>query len=157
MGLTVQEVLHSKSIKELATRVKRIDQSVVYEEQIDEPFDLSPIQKLHFMVRNEGQGHFNQSILTRLNRHIDEHDMRRAIETIIKRHSMLRSRLVKSDVEGKMRQQITEDVAGSYRWQSHSNSSRSEVDHAIANSQSCIDAFVGPVLAVDIFYENDNT
>ncbi|GKZ38792.1 nonribosomal peptide synthase, partial [Aspergillus brasiliensis] len=157
MGLTVQEVLHSKSIKELATRVKRIDQSVVYEEQMDEPFDLSPIQKLHFMVRNEGQGHFNQSILTRLNRHIDEHDMRRAIETIIKRHSMLRSRLVKSDVEGKMRQQITEDVAGSYHWQSHSNSSRSEVDHAIANSQSCIDAFVGPVLAVDIFYENDNT
>ncbi|GLA80039.1 nonribosomal peptide synthase [Aspergillus tubingensis] len=157
MGLTVQEVLHSKSIKELATRVKQIDQSVVYEEKIDEPFDLSPIQKLHFMVRNEGQGHFNQSILTRLNRQIDEHSMRRAIETIISRHSMLRSRLVESLVEGKMRQRITQDVAGSYRWRSHNNSSRSEVDHAISNSQSCIDAFVGPVLAVDIFYGNDNS
>ncbi|KAL3261959.1 hypothetical protein ABHI18_003269 [Aspergillus niger] len=157
MGLTVQEVLHSKSIKELATRVKQIDQFVVYEEKIDEPFDLSPIQKLHFMVRNEGQGHFNQSILTHLNRHIDEHSMRRAVETIINRHSMLRSRLVESDVEGIMRQRITQDVAGSYRWRSHNNSNRSEVDHAISNSQSCINAFVGPVLAIDVFYGNDHS
>ncbi|RAK95786.1 nonribosomal peptide synthase Pes1 [Aspergillus ibericus CBS 121593] len=156
MGLTVQEVLHSKSIKELATRVKRVDRSVVYQEQIDEPFDLSPIQKLHFMVRNEGQGHFNQSIVTRLNQHVDEKDIRRAIEAIVNRHSMLRSRLVQSGVEGKLRQRITRDVAGSYRLRSHNDSSQSEIDGVISNSQSCIDAFVGPVLAVDVFYKDNN-
>ncbi|PWY83154.1 nonribosomal peptide synthase Pes1 [Aspergillus sclerotioniger CBS 115572] len=157
MGLTVQEVLHSKSISELATRVKRVDQSIVYKEQLDEPFDLSPIQKLHFMVRNEGQGHFNQSIVTRLNKHIEEHDIRRAIEAIVNRHSMLRSRLIQSEVEGGLQQRITHDVAGSYRLQSHSDSDQSETDAAISNSQSCIDAFVGPVLAIDVFYKDNNS
>ncbi|PWY81945.1 nonribosomal peptide synthase Pes1 [Aspergillus heteromorphus CBS 117.55] len=154
MGLTVQEVLHSKSIRELATRVKKVDQSIVYEEKIDEPFDLSPIQKLHFMVRSEGQGHFNQSIIIRLNQHIDEHDIKRAIETIVSRHSMLRARLVESG--SGLQQRITEDVTGSYHWQTHDNNSQTEVDQAVANSQACIDAFVGPVLAVDLFYENGN-
>ncbi|PYI12597.1 non-ribosomal peptide synthetase [Aspergillus sclerotiicarbonarius CBS 121057] len=156
MGLTVQEVLHSKSIKELATRVKRVDRSIVYQEQIDEPFDLSPIQKLHFMVRNEGQGHFNQSIVTRLNQHVDEKDIRRAIEAIVNRHSMLRSRLIQLGVERKLQQRITLDVTGSYRWRSHNDSSQSEIDSAISNSQSCIDAFVGPVFAVDVFHKDNN-
>ncbi|PYH90319.1 nonribosomal peptide synthase Pes1 [Aspergillus ellipticus CBS 707.79] len=156
MGLTVQQVLHSKSIRELATRVKKVDQSIVYQEKVDEPFDLSPIQKLHFMVRNEGQGYFNQSILTHLNQHIDEHDIKRAIETIVSRHSMLRARLVESGVEGRLQQRITQDVAGSYRWQTHDNHSQSEIDRAVSNSQSCIDAFVGPILAVDIFYDKEN-
>ncbi|RAL11456.1 nonribosomal peptide synthase Pes1 [Aspergillus homomorphus CBS 101889] len=156
MGLTVQEVLHSKSIRELAARVKRIDQSIVYEEEVEKPFDLSPIQKLHFTVRHEGQGHFNQSVRTRLNKHIEEHDLRRAVETIISRHSMLRSRLEEKE-DGTIQQRITDEVAGSYRWRTHDTISQDKMDEAIADSQTCIDAFRGPLFAADLFYENGST
>ncbi|PYH46246.1 nonribosomal peptide synthase Pes1 [Aspergillus saccharolyticus JOP 1030-1] len=157
MGLTVQEVLHSKSIRELATRVKRIDQSIVYEEEVEKPFDLSPIQKLHFTVRHEGQGHFNQSVRTRLNQHIEEHDLRRAVEMIISRHSMLRSRLEEKKADGSFQQRITEEVKGSYRWRVHDAVSQDKIEEAISKSQSSIDVFVGPVFAVDIFCEDGRT
>ncbi|RAH74069.1 nonribosomal peptide synthase Pes1 [Aspergillus aculeatinus CBS 121060] len=154
MGLGVQDVLHSRSIRELATRVKRIDQSVVYEEEVEKPFDLSPIQKLHFTVRDEGQGHFNQSVRTRINKHIPEHDLRCAVEKIISRHSMLRSRLERNNVDGGYQQRITEDVSGSYRWRAHDGVSQNRIDAAVAESQSSMNAFVGPVFAVDLFHEN---
>jgi amino acid adenylation domain-containing protein len=154
LGITVQNVLRSKSIRDLATRVKEIDQPAYYEETIEKPFNLSPIQKLHFMVRQEDQGHFNQSVLTRLNKQVDEHDLRRSVETIISRHSMLRSRLTDLGA-GELQQRVTEEIAGSYRWRIHNVSGQEEIEHAIANSQSCIDAFTGPVMAVDLFHVNE--
>ncbi|KAE8394317.1 hypothetical protein BDV23DRAFT_11565 [Aspergillus alliaceus] len=153
IGITVQDVLRSKSIRDLATRAKEIQQLASYEEVIEKPFDLSPIQKLHFMVRKEGQGHFNQSVLTRLNKHVDNHDLRRSVETLVSQHSMLRSRLTALGA-GELQQRITEDVPGSYRWGMHDVCGQQEIEHVIADSQSCINAFTGPVLAVDIFDVN---
>ncbi|KAF7594115.1 hypothetical protein BBP40_010114 [Aspergillus hancockii] len=153
LGITVQDVLRSKSIRDLATRTKEIDQSISYEETIEKPFGLSPIQKLHFMVRQEDQGHFNQSVLTRLNKQVDERDLRRSVETLISRHSMLRSRLTDLDA-GKLHQRITEEVTGSYRWCIHEVGGQEEIGHAISDSQSCINAFTGPVMAVDLFHVN---
>ena len=150
IGITVQDILRSKSIRDLATRAKHIQQPASYEETIEKPFCLSPIQKLHFMVRQEGQGHFNQSVLTRLNQQVDEYDLRRSIETLISRHSMLRSRLTDLGTEG-LQQRITEDIAGSYRWRMHDVNCQDQIEHAIADSQSRINAFTGPVLAVDMF------
>ncbi|QMW46378.1 hypothetical protein G4B11_009833 [Aspergillus flavus] len=153
IGITVQDILRSKSIRDLATRAKDIQQPASYEETIEKPFSLSPIQKLHFMVRQEGQGHFNQSVLTRLNQQVDEHDLRRCIEILISRHSMLRSRLTDLGPEG-LQQRITEDIAGSYRWRLHDVNCQGQIEHAIADSQSSINAFTGPVIAVDMFIGN---
>src|SRR5699024_7298090 len=89
IGLTVQDILHSKSIRELASRAKAVDHSAVYQETVEEPFDLSPIQKIHFWLRKEGQGYFNQSILTHLSTTVDANDLRHAVEILVKRHSML--------------------------------------------------------------------
>ncbi|OGM47600.1 nonribosomal peptide synthase Pes1 [Aspergillus bombycis] len=153
IGITVQDILRSKSIRDLATRAKEIQQPASYEETIEKPFGLSPIQKLHFMVRQEGQGHFNQSVLTRLNQQVDEYDLRRSIETLISRHSMLRSRLADLGTDG-LQQRITEDVAGSYRWRMHDVNRQDQIEHAIADSQASINVFTGPVLAVDMFNGN---
>lgn len=151
IGLSVQEVLRSKSIRDLATRAKAIDHLTTYQEAVNEPFDLSPIQKLHFGVRKEGQGHFNQGILTRLNRPLDERTLRRAIETLVSRHSMLRARFDDSGFATASKQRITQDVKGSYRWRTHNVRSMDDIKSFVAESQSCINAFSGPLLAVDYF------
>lgn len=156
LGLTVQDILRSKSIRELATRVKGVTQQAAYHETIEEPFGLSPIQKLHFMVRKEGQGYFNQSVLTRIDPKISDQDMRRAVEAVVMRHSMLRSRLVDPGTGSSFQQRITEDVTGSYRWRTHYTTSQNEIENAIAESQLCINAFVGPVFAVDFCYTDES-
>ncbi|PKY07567.1 nonribosomal peptide synthase Pes1 [Aspergillus campestris IBT 28561] len=152
IGLTVQEVLRSKSIRELSTHAKEFHQATSYQEQVDEPFDLSPIQTLHYMVRQEHQGHFNQSILTRLNQTVDVRDLRRAVETLISRHSMLRARLTPANQKGDLQQMITTDIAGSYSLQTHKLARLDDTKEAIARSHSAIDASVGPLFAVDLFH-----
>ncbi|KAL2812692.1 hypothetical protein BJX63DRAFT_432394 [Aspergillus granulosus] len=153
IAVTVQDILKSSSIQELASRAKRMPNyaSTNYHEKIDEPFDLSPVQALHFKVRQEDQGYFNQSILTRLNRRIGATTLRQAIETVILKHSMLRARFEKSTVDGSIHQRITNEVATSYRWRHHQVVSESAIDEYIANSQSSLSCFSGPLLAIDLF------
>ncbi|KAL4930202.1 nonribosomal peptide synthase Pes1 [Aspergillus undulatus] len=151
LGVTVQDVLQSESLRDLATRVKGINRPVEYHEAVDEPFGLSPIQKLHFMTRSEGHGYFNQSIRTRLNQRIRGHDLRNAIEVIVKRHSMLRARLVSSPHKENLQQRITNEVDSSYRLRVHDVEQPTEAEEAISDSQLCIDAFKGPILSVDLF------
>ncbi|CAG8213563.1 unnamed protein product [Penicillium olsonii] len=150
-ALSVQEMLRSKSIRELATRAKTIDHLTTYEEVVDKPFNLSPIQVLHFGVRKEGQGHFNQGILTRLNRPIGEEALRKAVETLISRHSMLRARFTDTGSATASSQYITRDIKGSYRWCLHNVETMDEANSYIAESQASINCFSGPMLAVDYF------
>ncbi|OQE06785.1 hypothetical protein PENVUL_c016G05101 [Penicillium vulpinum] len=150
-SLSVQELLRSKSIRELATRAKTIDHLTTYEEAIDEPFSLSPIQILHFGVRKEGQGHFNQGILTRLNKPLDERGLRSAVKILVSRHSMLRARFTDTGFGTASSQHITRDIKGSYRWRMHTVRSMDEVKSHVADSQSSINCFSGPLLAVDYF------
>ena len=154
-ALSVQELLRSKSIRDLATRAKTIDHLTTYEEAVDEPFNLSPIQVLHFGVRKEGEGHFNQGILTRLNRPIEEQALRKAVETLVSRHSMLRARFTDTGSATASSQHITRDIKGSYRWRAHSVDSMEEVKSHMADSQTCINCFSGPLLAVDYFTVKD--
>ncbi|KAJ0424647.1 hypothetical protein BJY00DRAFT_309065 [Aspergillus carlsbadensis] len=155
MGVTVQDVLQSKSIRDLTTRVKEIDQPVVYHEATEVSFDLSPIQRLHFMTRSEGQGYFNQGVRTQLDRPVREHDLQRAIETIIERHSMLRARLVESPL-GSLRLRITTEVKRSYRLRAYGNGQQFDMESAISDSQACINALEGPLLSIDLFQADDN-
>ncbi|KAL2817816.1 hypothetical protein BJX63DRAFT_429511 [Aspergillus granulosus] len=154
MSLTVQDVLQCKSVRDLATRAEQVDQPVAYHEATEVSFDPSPIQKLHFMTRSEGQGYFNQSVCTRLNQPVREHDLRCAIETIIKRHSMLRTRLVKNPALDPLQLRITEEVDSSYRLRVHNIGQQLDMESAVWDSQACIDAFEGPLLSVDLFQAN---
>ncbi|KAJ5091869.1 hypothetical protein NUU61_006739 [Penicillium alfredii] len=151
IGLSVQEVLRSQSIRDLASRAKAIDHLVTYQEAVNEPFELSPIQVLHFGVRKEGQGHFNQGILTRLNKPIEEATLRKAIKTLVSRHSMLRARFGDTGSSTASKQWITQDIKGSYRWRTHSVANMDDTKRFVADSQSSINCFSGPLLAADYF------
>ncbi|KAF5652428.1 non-ribosomal peptide synthetase, partial [Fusarium heterosporum] len=116
---------------------------------VEKPFDLSPIQKLYFSRPNYNYGHYNQSFLLRTSQHIHESDLRKAMETVIYRHSMLRARF-QQDVSGEWQQRISNDVTSSYRLRSLKLASREDVDHSLVDSQTCLDPVGGPLVAADL-------
>ncbi|KAL5349603.1 hypothetical protein ACLOAV_005898 [Pseudogymnoascus australis] len=150
IGLTVQDILRGSSVRDLALHATAIQTLKAYEEKIEEPFDLSPIQYMHSLIRNQGRGHFNQSILTRLNRRIDGSSLKSAVETLVQRHSMLRARFSHVGQGQSMKQRITREVTSSFRLQVHTVEDLGDIDAIVANSQQSINCFTGPVIAVDL-------
>ncbi|KAK3290246.1 uncharacterized protein B0H64DRAFT_452780 [Chaetomium fimeti] len=166
LGVSVQDVLKAKSLRQLATVAKVLSQPS--EDQVDGdedaekgllkvPFDLTPIQQLHFEVRGGAHGdeHFNQSFCLRLARRVEAAAVRNAIEAVVKRHAMLRARFERSE-DGQWKQFITSDVDGSYRLRTHTITTRVEADTGIASAQSCLDARSGPLFAAELFALQDN-
>lgn len=151
IGLTVQEILRSKSLQQLAICAKAVNNPTNHHEVVDAPFELSPIQQLHFQVRGEGQGHFNQSFFLRLTRKTLEKDLRHAIETLVGRHSMLRARFTQRTTNGEWEQCVTQELASSYHFGVHKIYNKEQVKPTVASSQACLDAVHGPLIAVDLF------
>ncbi|RBR18641.1 uncharacterized protein FIESC28_05918 [Fusarium coffeatum] len=152
LGLTVSHIITCKSITELARQVRDIEKPTLLKECVDVPFGLSPIQKLYFSRPNHDQGHYNQSFLLRTSQHIIEADLRKAMEITIRRHSMLRARF-SGDADGNWYQRVTDEVVTSYRLRTIEVASGDELKHSLADSQTCLDASSGPLIAVDLIDE----
>ncbi|KPA36168.1 non-ribosomal peptide synthetase [Fusarium langsethiae] len=152
LGLNVSHIISCKSITALALQVRGIEKPTLLQESVDAPFGLSPIQKLYFSRPNHDQGHYNQSFLLRTSRHIVEADLRKAMEIIIRRHSMLRARFSR-DAGGEWYQRVTEEVTSSYRLRTIEVASRDELNHSLVDSQTCLDYSNGPLIATDLIYE----
>ncbi|EAQ90170.1 hypothetical protein CHGG_06789 [Chaetomium globosum CBS 148.51] len=165
LGVSVQDVLKAKSLRQLAAVAKMLSQpnesQVDGEDEIEKgvlkvPFDLTPIQQLHFEVRGgaHGDGHFNQSFCLRLARRVGVTAVQNAIQSVVKRHAMLRARFERSE-DGEWKQFITPDVDGSYRLRTHTIATRVEADAGIASAQGCLDARSGPLFAAELFDVQD--
>jgi aryl carrier-like protein len=110
MSLGVQEVLRSRSLAQLATAVKEVENSSYdHQEYFDEDFDLSPIQSLYFQRPNT-HGHFNQSFYLRVARRTNAIDFQAAVQQLVTRHSMLRARFSFSTERG-WQQRLTSESA----------------------------------------------
>ncbi|KAF2683049.1 acetyl-CoA synthetase-like protein [Lentithecium fluviatile CBS 122367] len=156
LGLGVQDILRSRSIPQLATTVKQVQTSMHNAvEEVDKPFNLTPIQSLWFQLPNQGYGHFNQSFYLKVNRKTTAQEFHAAVEKLISRHSMLRARFSYS-TEGGWQQRVTENVADSYRFRHQSVSTKEAIDTMIEDSQACLNHSTGPLLAADLFeYGNE--
>lgn len=149
LGLTVRHIIGTKSISDLALHVKDIEQPLFHKEVLEQPFDLSPIQKLYFSRPKYELGHYNQSFLLRTSRRILPSELHTAIKSVINRHSMLRARFMQSS-EGQWQQRITSEVQSSYRLRALQLSSSDEIDGSIVDSQTCLSATDGPLFAADL-------
>ena len=150
IGLTVHDILRSKSISQLSQLAKAIQTHSNYEESIDQPFGLSPIQLLYFDRPNHSDGHYNQSFLLRASLHIQETHLRKAIEVVVNRHSMLRARFSLNERSRKWQQRVTNEVGSSYRLRSLTVKDRDELDPKLAESQMCLNEVQGPTFATDL-------
>ncbi|KAF3490821.1 nonribosomal peptide synthase [Arthroderma uncinatum] len=151
LGFTVQEILRSKSIRTLATCAKEVKRTVDLKEEIDVDFELQPIQKFHFALRHHDQGHFNQSFFLKLAKKTEEKALRRAVDALLERHSMLRSRFRQSGPNGEWRQYVTNDIRSSCWFKTHKVQTKRDTEPAIAASQAGLNPVRGPLFAVDVF------
>lgn len=155
IALTVQDIMRSKTVSKLALCARPLSQSLVaYDEVLDTPFDLSPIQKLYFEIAPSGSmqasHHFNQSFLLRLTQKIEKSQLARAVETLVDRHSMLRTRFQHSE-NGQWTQLITSNITESYSFNAHDLRRREQVDQIISVRQSSLNIADGPVFMADFF------
>lgn len=161
LSFTVEDILRSKSIVQLATRTQLVSgQRRWSENEIkDTPFDLSPVQQLYFSQvapSDKGTAHleaerhaFTQNWLIRLTRSIPAQAIARAIEQVVTRHHMLRARFTQS-ADGSWRQHINSDIAGSYLFESISISQQEMLQRTLA-CQSTLNITCGPVFAANLY------
>jgi aryl carrier-like protein len=83
---TVQDILQYKTISALSPHIKQKRQRpAAWDEPLDVPFDLSPIQQMYFDAAPQGDNHFNQSFLLRLTRLILPNTLKDALELRVKK------------------------------------------------------------------------
>ena len=162
LDVAVQDVLRAKSLYQLARRAKSMSQEQGgrgpgdEEELLNTPFDLSPIQQLHFQSRGAAHGdeHFNQSFRLRLSCRVEPDSVREALRVVVRRHGMLRARF-RYFGDTRWKQVITGDVEASFRFRAHKVVSRRDVVDNIASAQECLDVRSGPVFAAELFAVED--
>jgi amino acid adenylation domain-containing protein/non-ribosomal peptide synthase protein (TIGR01720 family) len=155
ISVSVQDILRSQDISELALKATfNVGSKVALEEVVDTPFALTPIQQMYFeyaQVEDSGRLEtFNQSFLLRLTEKTSVSKLGRAIDAVVRQHSMLRSRFVQ-DPSGQWTQLITNNVSESYRFDAHEVASRAEVAPILSGLPETLDVRTGPVFAADLF------
>lgn len=150
LTVTVQDIIRSKSITDLAGCVTTPKASTI-EAEDEKPFTLSPIQQAYLNNVGDNWKQFNQSVLLRLTSKKNFDTVLKAINELVKVHSMLRARF-EQDYDGKWCQRINPDVPGSIRFLTHNSTSSSNIRSLIEISQKALDIKTGPVIAVDLFH-----
>ncbi|KAF4537768.1 Nonribosomal peptide synthase Pes1 [Lasiodiplodia theobromae] len=153
IALTVRDMLECADLVDLARRARFITSAVRRDDDVVDdgaPFTLSPIQRMH-LRGGAAENHFNQSFTLRLARRVGADALSRAVAQVVGRHGMLRARFRQEDGQGAWHQAVEPDVQGSYRFAVHAGPSSSEMEDAVALSQTSLDIQRGPVFSVDLF------
>ena len=156
LGVTVQDIMRSRSISHLAERVT-LPQNLDYEdEEYDKTFDLSPIQRLFFDWVGDNFNHFNQSIMLKLAERRDVENVNAAVKALANSHSMLRAHFERKVDRGWV-QRLDKEVRNSYRFTAHSGTlSSGRITSLIEQTQKNINIQNGPIFAVDLFEAEEN-
>jgi hypothetical protein len=104
--LSIQDVLRSKSVIQLAQIAKVLPSSTLtkahMEVETDLSFSLSPIQNMYLKsaVKHGGEGRFNQSFILGVPRRVSAESIKQAFDSIVQRHTMLRARFARTQDDG---------------------------------------------------------
>lgn len=161
LSVTVQDIIGSKSLHDLALKVGQAHiprQHTLPRDEDHHEFDPSPIQQLYFdQVVNTSaatsgakDNQFNQSVLLRLAKDATSQQFSDALHALVNAHSMLRARF-RRDGKGNWRQRITSDVSASYRFKTHTIGTKDRMKRRIENSQQALNPEKGPLVAADWF------
>ena len=151
LRLFVKDILHSESLAQLSQLAETMDStegsSRVQTEEANRAFALSPVQQFYFEA-NQEPGQFNQSFLLKVSRHTPVSQIKAAVEAAVKKHSMLRARFFQQG--DSWYQQITTDVAASFRLRTKDLKSEDEFAQAFIECQQGLDVKSGPLLGIDV-------
>ena len=156
LGVTVQDIMRSQSISQLAERVTLPRSAEYGDEEYEKVFGLSPIQKLFFDWVGDNFNHFNQSIMVRIaeRRGIDK--VSAAVKALANSHSMLRAHFERQS-DSKWVQRLDKEASSSYRFSSHSGTFSSErITSLVEQTQKSLNIQHGPIFVVDLFEANED-
>lgn len=149
LGLTVENIITCKSIRDLAS-VVTLPQKIAHIEESYQEFDLSPIQSLYFRCMNGQPTHFNQSIMIDIKGSMSKDQVKSALSKLVSVHSMLRARFSR-DGNGIWKQRILQDTQSSYGFRTLEFLDSEELAQEVEETQSSLDVTKGPVMAVTFF------
>ncbi|KAL4869849.1 hypothetical protein BDV12DRAFT_195858 [Aspergillus spectabilis] len=154
VSVAVRDVLESKSIAHLAQAAKF---TAGASETANEPFPLSAIQQWYLEsvapigtpLKSDGTYRCNSSICLVPRQPLDFAIVTQAIETLVSRHAVLRSRFQGNSVSG-WRQTTASDKEGSVDVQSHNAALRQDAEAIIARAQGSLNPESGPVFSAQL-------
>jgi non-ribosomal peptide synthase protein (TIGR01720 family) len=149
--LTLNQVLRAKSLAHLAESVHSKIIPDHGNEKTDQPFDLSPIQCLYLKTDNvERNTHFNQSSTLQISQYMEPAIIKRALQSIVECHAMLRARFSKGDT-GQWQQLIMPKVHDTYTFSMHDAATTTAIIPIVSDAQKSLNIQKGPVFAVRLF------
>lgn len=152
IAITVQDILRSKTVSEIALRSRNITAvtKAQPEEEINTTFALSPMQKMQMAHSPLVRKHLHQHFLLRVSSRTSFERLQDALEAIVGHHSILRSRLTKNRA-GEWVQFITPDVMHSFELETHSVPDLEEMRNVVQESLTVVNIERGPVVVADLF------
>lgn len=152
LGVTVENIITCKSIRDLASLVT-LPQKVTHTEETYQEFDLSPIQSLYFRCMNGQPNHFNQSIMVDITDSLSKDQVKGAMSKLVSVHSMLRARFSR-DGNGIWKQRILQDPQSSFSFRTVEFFDHDELAEEVEETQKSLDVTNGPIMAAT-FFEDD--
>ncbi|PVH96199.1 acetyl-CoA synthetase-like protein [Periconia macrospinosa] len=151
LQVTVSHIFQRKTITHIARDATKAAGNSLsnVKEQLEVPFALSPIQQFFFETQSSGHNHFYQSFLLGITRTVSSSAMVQALEAVVSRHSMLRSRFRRA-TDGGWFQLITAGVGNSFRYRLQELDSLLEAANAVNDTKESLDIQSGPLLAADL-------
>jgi amino acid adenylation domain-containing protein len=153
--VTVADVLKLRTIRELAARSRTSGPAMAAVASVDDtegrPWPLSPMQQLFFDAHPEGLNHYTQSFLLRVTRHVTFQGLREALNTVVQRHGMLRSRFHRNTDTQQWEQVIVPATDDAFLVEEHSGCTGDAVELIVQARQASLNQQNGPIFAADLF------
>ena len=147
LSVTTYDVLQYKTITKIcdiieASQNKEQNRPQHVEVKPGTYFDLSPMQREHFLLMPDGNNLYQQSFLLQISQRVSAEIVREAIEKTVRSHSIFRTKFSKNE-NSHWVQWISESSSGAFTFESYTEGNVDEIRVGIENA---IDITRGPVL-----------
>lgn len=155
ISISAAEVLRCRTIERLAKLASETTQEVSKtlvngDLRLDEPFELSPIQQLHFQASPDGDVLDQQTMVVQMTKKVDQDTLLGGLKSLLKAHPMLRARFER--VDGEWKQRVPDaDALQRCRVRFHSRDNIDYVVECISDAKRSLSLTDGSLTAVDVF------
>ena len=159
LGVTMSNIMRLQTIRRIAAQCTLAPDvgEVSHVEENDDAggasWPLSPIQQMFIKGNPEQHHHYNQSFILRTRKAASLETLRQAVQSVVKRHAMLRARF-RRRADNEWEQFILRFDSASVTFEAHVGLSRADVERQVQSRQESLDIVGGPIFATDVFNDD---
>ena len=155
INITSKQIKKLKTIANIEAAIKEaggfVEEEVVAKTVSYEPFELGPIQKMHFDLTTAGHRGFSQTTMLKVSgRRLETTAVSRAVEGLVMHHTALRIAFLQ-DTAGSWKQKISQSATNAFRLATHQSEELESLRDVAVQAQEEFDLRNGHVLNVCIF------